>query len=160
MNRNEPHLARLATHVETMLHGELAEQFGAICIRPAIDETIEILLVATNGKHRWTIPKGWPVEGLKPHEVAERKAWEKAGIRGKAKENPLGYYTYLKVLAPENTMPSMVTVHVLKVEGVSDTFPKSGQRTTEWLSPSEAAVRVEEPELKGLISRLMDRSAV
>jgi hypothetical protein len=53
----------------------------------------------------------------------------------------------------------MVAVHVLEVEDESDTFPKSGQFTTEWLSPSEAAIRVEEPELKGLISRLMDRPA-
>jgi ADP-ribose pyrophosphatase YjhB (NUDIX family) len=158
MNRNEPHLARLAAHVETMLHGDLAEQIGAICIRPAAAETVEVLLVAASGKHQWTIPKGWAIDGLKPHEVAERKSWEKAGIRGKASENPFGYYTYLKVLDSETAMPSMVAVHVLDVEDESDMFPKSGQLTTEWLSPSEAAIRVEEPELKGLISRLMDRS--
>ncbi|CAN7700363.1 NUDIX hydrolase [Rhizobium rhizogenes] len=159
MNRNEPHLARLAAHVETMLHGDLAEQIGAICIRPAVDETVEVLLVTTSEKHHWTIPKGWAIDGLKPHEVAERKSWEKAGIRGKARENPFGYYTYLKVLDSETAMPSMVAVHVLDVEDESDTFPKSGQLTTEWLSPPEAAIRVEEPELKGLISRLMDRAA-
>ncbi|MEZ2223419.1 NUDIX hydrolase [Rhizobium sp. RCC_161_2] len=155
MHRNESHLARLAAHAETMLHGELAEQTGAICTRVSADETIEVLLITTSETHHWTIPKGRAIDGLKPYEVAERKAWEKAGVRGKARENPFGYYTYLKVLDADNTMPSMVAVHVLEVENISATFPKSGQHITQWLTPSEAAIHVEEPELKGLISRLI-----
>jgi 8-oxo-dGTP pyrophosphatase MutT (NUDIX family) len=160
MTTNEPHLARLSAHADTMLRGELAEQFGAICMRRGADDEVEVLLITTRRTQRWIIPKGWPIKGLKPHEVAEREAWEEAGVKGSVRESPFGYYTYLKVLDSENTMPSMVQVHLLDVKKMHDRFPEAKQRTTEWLSPSEAALRVREPELKGLISRLVDYPAL
>lgn len=153
---NKPHLARLAVHAETMLHGELAEQFGAICVRLRADHKVEVLLITTRQTQRWIIPKGWPIKGLKPHEVAEREAWEEAGVKGSAKEDPFGYYTYLKVLDAENTIPSMVQVHILEVKKICGKFPEAKQRTTQWLPPLEAASCVWEPELKGLISRLVN----
>ncbi|MBB4566881.1 NUDIX hydrolase [Rhizobium leucaenae] len=156
MTKNEPHLARLAAYAETMMNGEMVEQFGAICSRTGADGAIEVLLITTRETHRWTIPKGWPIKGLKPNEVAEREAWEEAGVKGKAKKKPFGYYTYLKVLDAENATPSMVEVHLLEVEKVCSKFPERKQRTTEWLSPLEAALRVQEPELKGLLARLIE----
>ncbi|MGV2186561.1 NUDIX hydrolase [Rhizobium rhizogenes] len=151
MTTNEPHPARLSAHADTMLRGELAEQFGAICMRRRADDEMEVLLITTRRTQGWIIPKGWPIKGLKPHEVAEREAWEEAGVKGSVRESPFGYHTYLKVLDSENTMPSMVQVHLLDVKKMHDRFPEAKQRTTEWLSPSEAALRVREPELKGLI---------
>jgi hypothetical protein len=55
--------------------------------------------------------------------------------------------------------PAMVAVHLLAVEKVSDKFPEYRARTLEWMSPIEAATRVEEPELKGLLAALATRSA-
>ncbi|AVA25568.1 NUDIX hydrolase [Rhizobium sp. NXC24] len=159
MNQNEPHLARLAAYAETMMNGEMAEQFGAICSRTGADGTIEVLLITTRETHRWTIPKGWPIKGLKPNKVAEREAWEEAGVKGKAEKKPFGYYTYLKVFDSENVMPSMVEVHRLQVKKVCAKFPERKERTLEWLSPSEAATRVQEPELKSLLARLTESPA-
>ncbi|AVA23682.1 MULTISPECIES: NUDIX hydrolase [unclassified Rhizobium] len=155
MNKYEPHLARLAAYAEIMMNGEMAEQFGAICSRLGAGGTIEVLLITTRETHRWTIPKGWPIKGLKPNEVAEREAWEEAGVKGKAEKKPFGYYTYLKIFDSENATPSMVEVHLLRVQKLCAKFPERKERTTEWFSPLEAAKRVQEPELKGLLVRLM-----
>jgi 8-oxo-dGTP pyrophosphatase MutT (NUDIX family) len=159
MSKDGPHLARLAEYTEVMIRGETFEQFGAVCLRTGSQGRIEILLVTTRETRRWTIPKGWPIKGLKPHEVAEREAWEEAGVKGRAKKRPLGYYTYLKTLADGNKAPTMVEVHLLAVDKVSDKFPECRERTIEWMSPVEAATRVEEPELKGLLVALETRPA-
>jgi 8-oxo-dGTP pyrophosphatase MutT (NUDIX family) len=145
MASQKPHLARLALHTESMLHGGSAAQVGALCFRASDVGQVEILLITTRETHRWTIPKGWPIKGLKPHEVAEREAWEEAGIKGRAKKKPYGYYTYLKRLADDRTIPSVVEVHVLEVKEACNNFPEIGQRTLIWLSPIDA-------ELKGLLA--------
>jgi 8-oxo-dGTP pyrophosphatase MutT (NUDIX family) len=156
MFKNESLLARLTPHVETILHGEVAKQFGAICFRSSVVGSFEVLLITTRDTHRWVIPKGWAIKGLRPHETAEREAWEEAGVKGKVKKKPFGYYTYLKILDYENTVPSLVEVHLLEVEKVCSKFPERKQRTIEWMSPSDAAARVQEPELKGLLARLAE----
>lgn len=159
MSKNESLLARLAAYAEVMMRGEAFEQFGAICYRTGSDARAEILLVTTRETRRWTIPKGWPIKGLEPHEVAEREAWEEAGVKGRAKKKPLGHYTYLKTLDDGNKAPAVVAVHLLAVEKVYDEFPECSERSLEWMSPVEAATRVDEPELKGLLAALNTRSA-
>ncbi|MDL2410768.1 DNA mismatch repair protein MutT [Rhizobium calliandrae] len=114
---------------------------------------IEVALTTTRETRRWTIPKGWPIKGFRGHEVAERVAWEEAGIRGKAKKKVFGYYTYPKVLASQESVPSMVEVHLLKVEKICKRFPERRERTIIWISPFEPPC-VDEPELKGLFARL------
>ncbi|WP_375337303.1 NUDIX domain-containing protein [Rhizobium binae] len=47
---------------------------------------MEVLLITSHESGPWTIPKGWPITQLAPHQVAEREAWEEAGVRGKAKK--------------------------------------------------------------------------
>ncbi|MGY5810185.1 NUDIX hydrolase [Rhizobium sp. LEGMi198b] len=90
-----------------------------MCSRLGADGAIEVLLITTRETRRWTIPKGWPIKSLKPNEVAEREAWEEAGVKGKAEKKPFGYYTYLTIFDSENAMPSMVEVHLLRVQKVS-----------------------------------------
>lgn len=155
MSKPKTHLARLADHAETIMRGDSVEQFGAICVRPDPLNGLEVLLITTRETHRWSIPKGWPIAGLKPHEVAKREAWEEAGIKGKVRKRPLGYYTYLKTLADKTKVPSMVTVYLIAVRTAAAKFPECNQRTLEWISPFEAAMRVSEPELKGLIAGLL-----
>ncbi|MGG6892316.1 NUDIX hydrolase [Rhizobium sp. BR 315] len=137
-----------------------AAQVGALCFRHTEIGQIEVLLITTRETRRWTIPKGWPIKGLKPHEVAEREAWEEAGIKGKAKKKPYGYYTYLKRLADSRTIPAVVEVHALEVKEACDIFPEFGQRVLIWLPPAEAALQVPEPELKGLLAAFDERSLI
>ncbi|WKL33782.1 NUDIX domain-containing protein (plasmid) [Sinorhizobium meliloti] len=96
MKKTERYLARLAPHASTLTKGGAAHQIGAICYRVNEMGAVEVLLITTRASGRWTIPKGWPIKNLKPHQAAEREAWEEAGVAGKAKKRALGYFTYLK----------------------------------------------------------------
>ncbi|WCK80119.1 NUDIX hydrolase [Agrobacterium fabrum] len=87
----------------------------------------------------------------KTHEVAAREAWEEAGVTGKVKKKPLGYYTYVKKVRVGEHVPSLVQVHLLRVTKLDDDYPESGQRKTSWFSPEEAAAVVDEPELAALL---------
>lgn len=148
-------LSELAPYTEILLKTGIREQFAALCIRSAGDDReIEILLVTSRESNRWIIPKGWPMKGKKPHEVATIEAFEEAGVRGLAQEKPFGYYTYLKLLDDGQRVPCCVQVHVMEVEEVSEVFREKGQRVRDWVSCLEAARRVREPELKGLLLSL------
>ncbi|MDX0409211.1 DNA mismatch repair protein MutT, partial [Sinorhizobium medicae] len=81
--------------------------------------------------------------------------WEEAGVAGKAKKRALGYFTYLKTLSGGQTTPSVVEVFSLKGDELHLEFPERGAREVAWLSPVEAARRVQEPELKGLLMRML-----
>jgi ADP-ribose pyrophosphatase YjhB (NUDIX family) len=56
--------------------GNARLQVGALPIRFSDDGSIEILLITTRTSKRWTVPKGWPIKGLKAHEAAAREARE------------------------------------------------------------------------------------
>ncbi|MQW59693.1 NUDIX hydrolase [Sinorhizobium meliloti] len=161
MKNNERYLARLAPLAATLMKDGAVEQVGAICRRIGEMGSVQVLLITTRDSRRWTVPKGWPIKNLKPHQVAEREAWEEAGIIGKAKKRPLGYlgyYTYLKTLDNGQKVVSVVAVHLVKVDATDGKFPEQGERQLEWLSPSEAAARVQEPELKGLLMSTIKKS--
>jgi 8-oxo-dGTP pyrophosphatase MutT (NUDIX family) len=143
-----------------MLASEIVEQSAAVCVRTRASGEIEVLLITTRSTGRWCIPKGWPIKGLKPHQVAEREAWEEAGIKGKAKKKPLSYYTYLKLLDDGSSVPSLVSVHLLKTSAVADEYPEASERVREWVTPPEAARRVQEPELKGIFSGMQTGALV
>ncbi|WP_168879946.1 NUDIX hydrolase [Rhizobium sp. P28RR-XV] len=146
------YLSRLAGEADKLFAGRSIEQYGAICYRRAQgQENVEILLITSRDSGRWVIPKGWPMDRKLPHQVAEREAWEEAGVRGKARKKRFGYYTYLKVLGTGETVPSIVQVHLLDVAELAERFPERGQRQLQWFSPNEAAAHVREPELKSLL---------
>ncbi|WP_244425824.1 NUDIX domain-containing protein [Rhizobium etli] len=86
MNKAPTLLSGLAGHAETILLGKVLEQFGALWPREEPRGGSEVLLITTRETGRWTIPKGWPIKGLAPHEVVEREAWEEAGVKGRAKK--------------------------------------------------------------------------
>lgn len=154
MPKKQTYLGRLADAADKLFHGNTVEQYGAICFRKGPDDVVEVLLITSRETGRWVIPKGWPIDKLAPHKVAEREAWEEAGIKGKAKKRPFGYYTYLKVLDSGEKVPSIVQVHLLEAEKAENRFPEEGQRMAQWLPPHEAATLVREPELKSLLGKV------
>ncbi len=152
LRRSESFLTELASHAGELLHGRIHEQYAAICYRkiPECGDT-EMLVVTSRESGRWVVPKGWPIKGKKPYEVAAIEAYEEAGVRGKVKKKPFGYFTYLKQLADGDRVPCIVGLHLLEVDQTLQDFPERGQRRLEWVSFVEAANRVREPELKGLL---------
>lgn len=131
------------------------QQFGALCVRAGPEGSDQVLIITTRQTRRWTIPKGWPIKGLHAHRVAEREAWEEAGVKGRAKKKPVGHFTYRKILADGRAVVARVMVHPVTVNKVRAKFPEHKERKTAWVSPEEAALRVLEPELKGLLERLV-----
>lgn len=114
---------------------------------------LEILLVSSRETRRWVIPKGWPMKAKADHQAAAQEAYEEAGLDGVVAETPFGEYEYLKRLKSGAARLVKVDVFPLRVTGEHATWPEKGQRTLNWMQPVEAALAVQEPELRDLIAR-------
>ena len=153
MEQPDRYFSKLTPYAHRVFQGDLVEQVGALCYRKSL-RGIEILLITTRETKRWTIPKGWPVDGTKSYQAAEREAWQEAGVRGKIRKKTFGHYTYSKYLKGNEPVTSIVGVYLLEVRRERLQFPERDQRELIWRHPREAAILVKEPELKHLISKL------
>lgn len=143
-----------------MLRRPPRQQYAALCHRRKKKTgEIEVLLLTSRDTGRWVIPKGWPMEGKKAHAVAEREAFEEAGVRGTAEKEPFGYFSYEKKLKNGVKVVCLVEVHLLEVIDMVKNFPERESRRLEWVSPEEAAGRVNEPELKNLFLAFARKTA-
>jgi len=113
---------------------------------------LEVLLITSRKRKRWVLPKGVVEPGMTPADSAEKEAFEEAGIEGRVDGRPLGAYQYRKW---DGTCS--VEVFAMRVTGESDDWPEADVRTREWLPLSEAVGRVDEAELKALITALPER---
>lgn len=153
-------LARLASDVQLMFRRPPRQQYAALCYRVKKKTSeIELLLLTSRDTGRWVIPKGWPMSGKLPQEVAAREALEEAGVRGTAEAGSLGFYRYQKMLRDGLSVPCKVQVYPLEVFDMVKNFKEKGERKLEWVSCDEAAKRVNEPELKVLILAFQRRLA-
>lgn len=125
-------------------------QYGALCLRKNSSGHPEILLITTRETKRWTVPKGWPIKGLRPLRVAEREAWEEAGVRGRVKKRPIGRFDYIKKLAGGVKVPASVEVHLLQVRRIERKLPERRQRKLAWVSPVDAVHMVAGGGLKAI----------
>ncbi|AIL98599.1 NUDIX hydrolase [Sinorhizobium meliloti] len=145
-------LHRLASDVQLMLRRPARLQYAALCYRLARKtNALEILVITSRDTGRWVIPKGWPMQGKQAHEVAEREAYEEAGVKGKVQRAAIGAYVYQKRKDHGLEISCKVQVHALEVEDFCKNFPEKGSRRLEWVDYREAAKRVAEPSLKELI---------
>ncbi len=145
-------LHRLASDLHLMLRRPARMQYAALCYRMRKKTgDPEILLITSRDTGRWVIPKGWPMQGKRAHEVAEREAYEEAGVKGKIQKTSLGFYTYQKRMDHGLQISCKVQVHALEIEDFYKNFPEKGARRLEWVDCQEAAKRVAEPSLKELI---------
>lgn len=126
-------------------------QFGALCYRHH-QGRVEVLLVTSRGRGRWTIPKGWPVKGATPAESARREAKEEAGVRGRVYPVCLGIYSYLKRKSRGRSLPCVVAVFPLRVERLSEKYHEDGKRDRQWFALADAAAAVHAPELGALLA--------
>lgn len=125
-------------------------QFAALPFRVQKKE-LQILLLTSLDTKRWIIPKGWPMDGKTPAEAAATEAWEEAGVKGVVSDLCVGLYSYSKSISDGVSLPVVVSVFPIEVSKLADDFPEAGQRKRKWLSPSKAAARVDEPELKQIL---------
>lgn len=134
------------------------KQYAALCFRHVAgsEDPVQLLLITSRDTGRWVIPKGWGDTKRKPHETALQEAWEEAGVIGRVRKKPFGYFTYLKKLDDNRNVTVVVQVHLLNVLHLEEEFPEKGQRVMRWFSPTAAATVVREPDLKCLIAGLQD----
>ncbi|MFY0660274.1 MAG: NUDIX hydrolase [Shimia sp.] len=125
-------------------------QFAALPYRIHKGKT-EVLLITSRGTRQWLLPKGWPMDGLKPHKTAAQEAWEEAGILGRARKYCLGTYRYRKTRGAKRGQAIRVLVYPLEVDKLARIYPEAGQRERKWLSPKKAAKRIYHPDLAQLV---------
>ncbi len=72
----------------------MLRQIAALPLQFAPDGSLEIYLVTSRGSGRWIIPKGNPIRGLTPEEVAVREAFEEAGLVGRIVAGCVGSFDF------------------------------------------------------------------
>jgi 8-oxo-dGTP pyrophosphatase MutT (NUDIX family) len=127
-------------------------QFAALPWRRSAGGGVEVLLITSRETRRWVIPKGWPIKGKSSFKSAAREAFEEAGVQGRITKKPLGAYAYDKRLKNGRLQHVRVAVFSLHVETEADAYLEQGQREKLWLSPPDAARKVDEPELMVLLA--------
>lgn len=116
----------------------------------------EVVLVTSRSTRRWVFPKGNLEPGMTPAESAAKEALEEAGVLGTTGSDCIGTYTYLK--ADGNTgRRRHVQVFPMLVQTVCEDWPERKERDRAWMTPEQAAIRVDEPELKALLTGLRQR---
>lgn len=154
-------LTRLLKHgygglVTRVAEQETRIQTGALPWRLA-GKRIEVLLITSRGAKRWGIPKGWPMPGKTLAEAAAQEAFEEAGVQGTVNPDPIGSFRHIKQLIPAGQMEVDILVHHLWVDREYAKWPEANERKRKWLTPKDAAKRVESPELRELILQTVDR---
>ena len=108
---------------------------------------VEVLLITTVNKGKWSIPKGVVELHLSPWESAAQEAFEEAGIRGEVVPRSVGSYSYQKW----NDM-CVVSVFPMLVTEVLEDWPESGIRRRKWVSGDEASSVVAKKALRPLVT--------
>lgn len=129
-------------------------QYAALPLRITDDGQPSVLLITTRETRRWIIPKGRPEKGLAPHEVAEREAFEEAGLLGRISPEVLTRFKSEKRLKSGKIRDCVIQVHLLEVERELDDWPEKAERQRQWMTPSEAALMVGEPGLVEVFLKL------
>jgi 8-oxo-dGTP pyrophosphatase MutT (NUDIX family) len=111
---------------------------------------LEVCLVTTRTTRRWTVPKGWPMKGLKDHAAAAIEAEQEAGLYGKVGKRAVGTYLYWKRLEDRFELVR-VTVYPLDVVGTLPSFREQEQREVRWFPIEQARELVDEPGLAAII---------
>ncbi len=117
----------------------------------ALDAPVSILLVTSRETKRWVVPKGNIGSGVAPHIAAAREAEEEAGVRGAVCPTPLGSYRYRKKRGNGAWLMADVELFPLSVTEELPDWKEKEERERRWFSLSEAAGKVDEPDLADLI---------
>jgi 8-oxo-dGTP pyrophosphatase MutT (NUDIX family) len=132
------------------LFREHGNQVAALCWRMG-RRGPEVLLITSRNSRRWILPKGWAEPELTAAENAAREAFEEAGVTGRIGSEPVGRYHYLKEKREGTGTPVSVDVFALAVTKQLDDWPEKGQRSMIWVPLDQAAAKISEPGLRGVL---------
>lgn len=142
---------KVATEKRILTPSGRLQQVAALVYRFHSDD-LQTLVITSRGTGRWVIPKGWPQVGRTLAETAAREAFEEAGVRGVISSQPIGSFEYSKSDMPLECINQFsVAVYTLHYLERAKDWPEREQRVCEWVSPREAAERVDEIDLKRIL---------
>jgi 8-oxo-dGTP pyrophosphatase MutT (NUDIX family) len=127
------------------------DQSGVIPYRRK-NGTLEVLLVTTIRKRNWIIPKGFIEYHLSPFQSAKKEAFEEAGVRGSNTTRILGSFK-----ARKNGSELLTKVYSMRVTAVYKDYPEKNLRKRKWLSATDAAKKVNIPEVAKMIRKMNRR---
>jgi 8-oxo-dGTP pyrophosphatase MutT (NUDIX family) len=112
-------------------------QVAAVCYRRQ-GNSIEFLLVNTNGGGKWTFPKGGPETMMSHSQAAEREAWEEAGVRGTIEPRHFHVYIHSKGVfwRPPGVQEYVIKAFLMEVN--QTLTPLEDMRNPTWFAPDEA----------------------
>jgi 8-oxo-dGTP pyrophosphatase MutT (NUDIX family) len=125
------------------------KQFAALPYRMR-DDDIEILLITTRKKRRWSVPKGWPIKHGTPQQTAAIEAYEEAGVRGAVGERRVGQFSKRRVKKKQFVMCD-VQIFPLEVTRQQGNWPEKQQQSRIWVAPRKAARLVKKAGLRRAI---------
>lgn len=127
-------------------------QYAALPYRES-NSALQVMLITSRDTGRWVIPKGWPEKYLLAHQVAEREAYEEAGLEGSVRQVPLACFDYLKYFDEMHSRLCTVVVFPMLVSNELTDWPEKVERERCWMNAEEAAEKVCEGGLKAIIRR-------
>jgi 8-oxo-dGTP pyrophosphatase MutT (NUDIX family) len=134
---------------------DAAPQFGAIPYTVVQGQAV-FLIVTSRRTGRWIFPKGAPMEGLRPWEVAAHEALEEAGVEGEIETEPIGKYRSIKTSGIRRSVIE-VTMFPLRMTRQLDDWRERGSRHRHWVILQEARRLLSDPGLAELAVKLSRR---
>jgi 8-oxo-dGTP pyrophosphatase MutT (NUDIX family) len=132
------------------MNGGFAIPQSAVLAYRMVEHGMEIIMVTSRTRGRWTLPKGMITPGMTPAESAAKEAWEEAGIAGTVSKGCLGVYRYNKVRRC-GVKACSVKVYAMKVTAVFPRWPEQRLRRRRWMRMDEAICSVMDRDLKRLL---------
>jgi 8-oxo-dGTP pyrophosphatase MutT (NUDIX family) len=134
---------------------DATRQAGAIPYT-VVQGQVVFLIITSRRSGRWIFPKGAPIEGLEPWQVAAHEALEEAGVEGEVETQPIGSYRTMKTLAIRRTVIE-VDMYPLRVTHQLEDWREKRSRHRHWVILPEAKRLLSEPRLAELAARLSQR---
>jgi 8-oxo-dGTP pyrophosphatase MutT (NUDIX family) len=124
------------------------KQFAALPYRIR-DDDVEILLITTRKKRRWSVPKGWPIKHSTPQQTAAIEAYEEAGVRGAVAEECVGHFSKRRLKRKQSVI--CVQIFPLQVTRQQGDWPEKQERSRIWIAPRKAARLIKKAGLRRTI---------
>jgi len=131
------------------------KQFAALPYRMR-DDDVEICLITTRKKGRWSLPKGWPIRRSTPQTTASIEAYEEAGVRGEIGDEKIGRFTKRRRRKLQSVLCE-VEIFPLEVKRQHDDWPEKRERKRIWVAARKAAKLVKKSGLRRAIRDFGDR---
>jgi predicted NUDIX family NTP pyrophosphohydrolase len=149
---NLPLRFEYGSNAKSVAYQMKAKQFAALPYRMR-DNAIEILLITTRKKRRWSVPKGWPIKRKSPRGTASTEAFEEAGVRGSVGSKQIGQFKKLRIRKNQPVLCE-VAIYPLRVNLEQTDWPEKFERNRIWVNSNDAAKLVTKPGLKRAIKSL------